>query len=386
MNLLLTFSYNISLQDWANYGFLDREIQFYKKLSKAGIKVNLLTYGNKSDLKFSKFLENIKIFPIKNFKNDLKFRLFIKSFLYPILNYRILKDIDIIKTNQMNGSWIIWFLKIIFRKQLIIRCGFETYKNHLYKYKNKNKHIRVKLRLLFLYIIELISYKISDHIIMSNEFDKRFVLNFFPINPKKISVIPNFIDTDKFRPILKEKEKATILFIGRLSKEKNLENLIEAFKLLDNFSLDIIGRGEMKQLLDEKVKKENLESKISFLGTFNNSELPNIINNYNFFILTSFWEGNPKTLLEAMSCGLICIGTNTPGIREIIKHKKTGILCNHDSKSIASAIEFAYNNKALLDDISKSAREYVINNHSINKIIRKESEIYHSLLKKQKMQ
>ena len=64
-------------------------------------------------------------------------------------------------------------------------------------------------------------------------------------------------------------------------------------------------------------------------------------------------EGNPKTLLEAMSCGLACIGSNIPGINQIITHKKNGYLCNLDSKSIANAVVSVYNNKSLMTSIAR---------------------------------
>ena len=56
------------------------------------------------------------------------------------------------------------------------------------------------------------------------------------------------------------------------------------------------------------------------------------------FILPSYYEGHPKVLLEAMSCGLPCIGTNVRGIREDVEHMKTGYLCETDHNSIADGL------------------------------------------------
>ena len=78
---------------------------------------------------------------------------------------------------------------------------------------------------------------------------------------------------------------------------------------------------------------------ISIVQRMNNFELSPIINQAIHFILPSYFEGHPKALLEAMSCGMPCIGTDINGIREDIEHLVTGYLCETDFKSIADAID-----------------------------------------------
>ena len=217
---------------------------------------------------------------------------------------------------------------------------------------------------------------------ITNKFDKNFIIEHFKINSKKIYVLPNFIDISLFRPIPTKKKEQFILFIGRLKEEKNLANLIESFKYLENYFLDIIGKGTQKPILKALIEKLGLQSRIRFLGSFPNSDIPKILNQYNLFILPSLWEGNPKVLLEAISCGITCIGSKTPGIREIITHEKNGYLCNLDSKSIADAIERVNEDIELRKTLGKNAREYIINNKSLEKIVEREISIYKSLLKK----
>lgn len=378
MNLLLVFTHNISLKDWYYIGILDRELLLYKKLLDKGFNISFLTYGDKSDLKYEKFLNNINIMPI-NEKTGVKSNSFLKTLLYPLFNYKSFKEIDIVKTNQIDGSWITWPLKLFFRKRLIIRCGYEAVKSALHEYKYLSKKKRHLIRIFFLFIVELISYNLADLIIISNSYEKKFIIKKFKISSKKILVIPNYIDIQRFKPISVDKKEKSILFIGRLNEFKNLDNLIEGFRYLDDFSLDIIGNGELKSHLINKVKELNLQSKIKFLGTIPNSKLPKIINQYDIFILPSNMEGNPKVLLEAMSCGIACIGGNNPGINQIIKHKKNGYLCNLDSKSIANAIKYVYNNNDLMNSIGKNARQYIIENHSIDRIFKEELKIYLSL-------
>lgn len=380
MNLLLTFTNQVSLKEWDKMGILDREVLLYKKFFQKGIQVTFLTYGDKSDLEYSEFLRDIDIFPMKD-KTESKALPFFKNVLFPLFNYKKFKKFDIVKTNQMGGSWITWLLKLFFRKKLVVRCGYETYKNELYEYKQLSKHRRGLLRLFNLYIIEWISYRLASHIIVTSNFDKNFIIRKFRIKSKKISVVPNIIDTEVFNKRPAEKKAKSILFIGRLDEAKNLENLIESFEYLEDFSLDIIGKGHLKAFLGAKVEKLKLQSKINFLGNYPNSEIPEVINRYHVLILPSRWEGNPKVLLEAMSCGIACIGSLAPGIKEIIKHKKNGYLCNFDSRSIANAIKRVYEDSELRKTLGYNARKYIINNNSFNKVIEQEIEIYKSLFR-----
>ncbi len=383
MNLLLTFSLNISLKIWDEIGILDREIQLYKRLSEEGFDVTFLTYGTKSDFGYSNLLDKIKVIPIKFLLKRKKMNFF-RILFFPIQNYNLFKNSKIIKTNQMHGSWITWILKILFRKKLIIRCGYELYKSTLHEHKNLKTHRITKLRLAFLYLIEFISYKIADHIIMTNDFEKNFIIQHFKINPTKIKVIPNFINIDIFRPLNIKKKRKSVLFIGRLNEYKNLDNLIEAFTHLKSYSLDIVGIGELKKKLTEKVKKLNLQSRIKFLGTLPNKKLPELINKHEIFILVSNMEGNPKVLLEAMSCGIACIGSDIPGINQIINHKRNGYLCGLDSKSIAEGIKNVNENDEFMKDLGKNARNDIIHYYDLQKILKQEVDIYKTLLKKNK--
>lgn len=100
----------------------------------------------------------------------------------------------------------------------------------------------------------------------------------------------------------------------------------------------LIGDGDNRSHL-EKLAIEN-RSKVTFAGVMMQNQIPFELNRSMAFILPSFYEGHPKALIEAMACGLPVIGTNVPGVRELIVHGKTGLLCSPDSDSIRNAIYF----------------------------------------------
>lgn len=164
-----------------------------------------------------------------------------------------------------------------------------------------------------------------------------------------------------------------ILFIGRLCEQKNLRNLCYAVKEVE-IGLDIIGHGELEQELHSIVEKNEID--VRFLGVFPNNKLPEIISMYRIFILPSFYENNPKTLLEAMACGRAVIGSNVDGIKEIISHRNNGYLCETSSFSISRAIRALTSNSLLCSQLAKNARKYVEKYHNLDTILNNERKIY----------
>ena len=138
--------------------------------------------------------------------------------------------------------------------------------------------------------------------------------------------------------------------------------------------LTIIGQGELKEELAELVREKN--AMVEFKDKVPNSSLPEILNKAEIFVLPSLYEGCPKTLLEAMACSLPCIATNVEGIKEIVVHKENGFLCEPDSVSLRAAILQVLNDKPLQEKIAKGARETILENFSLEKIIQQEVALY----------
>ena len=119
---------------------------------------------------------------------------------------------------------------------------------------------------------------------------------------------------------------------------------------------------------------------MNLLGNIPNHKLPEILNQHELFILPSLWESMPKTLLEAMSCGLPVIGTATDGTREVIKHGKNGILCDTDSNSIREAIITLMGDEELKQRLGVNARKTIEERFSLEKLADKELELYWQLI------
>jgi glycosyltransferase involved in cell wall biosynthesis len=106
--------------------------------------------------------------------------------------------------------------------------------------------------------------------------------------------------------------------------------------------------------------------RVEFAGRKSTHDLPGALNEAKIYILPSHYEGHPKTLLEAMSCGMACIGTNVGGIREELDHGRTGWVCEPESNSIARVVAELLNNTVLRAKLGLAAREHIVENFSLD--------------------
>jgi glycosyltransferase involved in cell wall biosynthesis len=344
MTLALFFTRGVSLELWLNQGLFDREKLAYEEHLKQGNlkKVYWITYGSEdfklsSQLKKEKKLHsNIVIIAMPKVFNIPKIGSYIYSLLIPFLYPKIFRDTDIFKTNQMDGSWSGLIAKWLYRKPLIVRTGYSI--SQLLCDKDPSS-----LKCKWFKFIEKYTYKYGDLAIVSSDHNREYIKEKYRINNQKILVLYNYVNLNIFVPKNEiNKYSDRILYVGRLNLEKNLFSLVKAVSDI-NFVLDIYGEGDQieNQLKDFAIKNN---ARVNFFGVISNDQLPKIYNQYNYYILPSYHEGMPKTLIEAMASGCLCIGTDVPGINEIISDGVNGILARTTtSESISKALKKAVN-------------------------------------------
>jgi len=367
--LVLFFTRGVSLKVWDAIGMLDREVEIYKRLLPYLEGVSFLTYGDESEYDLTTKLGNIKVLPNRW---GLSARGF--SMLAPLLYWKEMKAATFLKTNQIEGSWTAVIAKLLFRKRMIARCGYLW--SIVSTKQNRGRLTRLRVRFL-----EKLAFKFADKGVVTTEALKKYVVEKHGIKEGKVAVIPNFVNTEVFRPLKDVKrEKGRICFVGRLDPEKNLFALLQAIKNLENVSLSMIGNGSQRVALEEKAQEGNIN--VEFLGNLPNYQLPQELNRAELFVLPSLYEGHPKTILEAMACELPVIGTDVEGIREVIAHRKTGYLCGTSAEEIRRAIVEVMGDEELKAEMGRNAREFVVQNLSIEKILEKELELLRSMVEK----
>lgn len=365
-NFGLFLTRGMSLAHWDQLGILTREIMPYQKLAEFFQQIFIFSYGSAEHKYAELFPKNVIIISKPKFLPST-----IYSFLLPLIRGRQLRGLHILKTNQMDGAWAAVVAKKTYKAKLVIRSGYEWLQT-------LEKAHKSFLKRIFASWAEKFAYRNADKIILTSEGSRDFVLQRFAVDSKKIEIIPNFINTDLFKPLNISKEEGRIIFVGRLEREKNLSNLLSALPG-SNAKLVLVGRGSEEAELREITKDKNLN--VEFKGNIAQADLPNELNKSEVFILPSIYEGNPKALLEAMSSGLACIGANVAGINSIITNMEDGILSAPDPNSLKEAIKLLLGNKELCAKLGANAHRKIETQNSFPVLIKKELHIYDQILR-----
>ena len=369
--LVLFFTFPVSLHEWAEAELLEREVKLYRHLRAAGVQVTFVTYGDERDLHYSKELGGIQVCSLYAGGRRPRTRVgaYLQSLFLPLRLGALVREADLLKTNQMWGSWVALLCGVLYGRPVILRCGVERYQNEL-----RESHSR-----LYLFVLRQIStlcYRAASRIVLTTMGSAEFVTERLGIDPRKIHVLPNFVDTSSFSP-LGITDNGKLLFIGRLSAVKNLFALIDAIAATE-YELHIVGEGELRSALASHIRKVRANARL--LGRVPNDQLPELINRYSIFVLPSCYEAHPKALIEAMACGAAVIGSDVPGIRSLIEHGRTGILASPDSESLREAITALMNDRRLRRELGARAREFVVAHFDLSDIARRELSLYRQTL------
>ena len=368
MHIILLFTYGYSLKTWEQSGALDRELLFFKKVSsKENIKFTFVTYGDETDLNI---LNEFDVIPIYKFikKKKSKILNYIYSFYIPFIIKKEIVDFDIIKQNQLLGSWIAIILKKISNKPLFVRTGYDMYKFSI----DEKKSFFVQYLYKILTKITLIS---SDIYTVSSQSDLDFLLKKFKHNSaKKIKIRPNWVNVSINNSTTK-RDRHSVLNVGRLEYQKNQSEIIKALSNT-NFKLTIYGEGSMKNLLLNEAK--NLGVNLNIYNNINNEKLVEVYNDFKYFVLSSIFEGNPKVLLEAMSAGCIVIVRDIANNKEIVENGINGFLYKNQNELNYILKNLDSEDKKLID-ISVNARKKIHQNYSLEKSINLEIEDFNYL-------
>ena len=200
------------------------------------------------------------------------------------------------------------------------------------------------------------------------------------IPENKIESIHNFINLKDYN--LKTENNEYGLYVGRLSKEKGILNLIEAFSKLQDKKLYIAGEGPEKEKIEEIIKNKNLQSNIIMLGYLKQEDVKEYIRKASFIIVPSVWYENcPYSILETQAIGKAVIGADIGGIPELVKDNENGLVYRYDDvDELKNKIEILFENKELTDKFANNAKKYAENNYNKEIYYKKIMKIYKQVL------
>jgi len=169
-----------------------------------------------------------------------------------------------------------------------------------------------------------------------------------------ISIVYNGLDGEILKDLTEKEEEFTLLFVGRLTPSKKPEDVIKAFLKFRKGKLWIVGRGELKDKLEKKYKSKN----IIFKGFVSYKEKKRLMKRAHVILVPGIREGWGRVVTEANALGTPAIGYDVPGLRDSIKDRETGLLCNPNSDSMSEAIDLLFNDRELREKLSKSALKW----------------------------
>lgn len=217
-------------------------------------------------------------------------------------------------------------------------------------------------------------YPKADKIIAISDGIFNFLKKEIKIKSNNLVKIPNPINIDTIKKRSNDSiniklPSKFIVFIGRLSYVKNLPFLIEAFEcanLDDDVHLVVVGNGEMKGILEEKVHLCQKKNKILFMGSFDNP-LP-ILKRASLLVLPSFSEAYPTILLEALCLNVPILATPTKGALEILENIPGTFISKdcYDTNAFSSLLE-----KGIKSSLHLKKATMRVNLHSVDIIGKK---------------
>lgn len=200
---------------------------------------------------------------------------------------------------------------------------------------------------------------------------------------KEITITRNGVDTTFFAPDpANEMDETCILYTGRLETIKGLVTLVESAKYVcqkyKNLKYVLTGKGTIEKVLRARVSQLGLDQNFHFTGYI--SDRNNLLQYYQkatIYVLPSYSEAMPTSLLEAMSCGVASIATDVGGNSEVITDGETGVLVpSRDPKTLAEATLKLLDDKELRHRIGANARKCVVDNYDWELIVSRIEDIY----------
>lgn len=240
-------------------------------------------------------------------------------------------------------------------------------------YEESDEKQRAYIRKIFL---------MADKIIVLSNSWKEWYINTIEKNPP--TVIYNGVDDFMVSDEQISKRNNNILFMGTLCERKGTYDLLKAFQLVlhkhSDAKLILAGGGEIDKC---KILAKNLDiiSSVDFVGWIDYEKKKVLLNNNKVFVLPSYNEGFPLTILEAMSARLPVISTIVGGIPEEIENHESGFLINPgDIEALSVKINDILGDNELTDYISENARKRYLEHFRLSEIVKDIENIYDDLI------
>lgn len=323
-------------------------------LSERGISVYLYSFRKAEDPLFYKILKNVELSSFKedNYtKRSTITRLFVYYIPLIISIRKIYKTVkpDIVNAHYISNNGLFTALACI--KPFVLT----VWGSDIFHYPKQG----LLRKWLTKFVLKRANTIVSSSNVMACEISKY-------TKSKNIEVIPFGVDCLNFKPNDNPKSDDGIVIgtVKSLKKIYRIDMLIEAFSKIEkkfNAQLMIVGGGEEEKKLKKLARKLEVHSKVHFMGTIKNYDLPRIYNVMDIFVSLSKFESFGVSTVEAMACELPVISSDAPGFKEVMINRETGIMItNPNADIVAKTIEEMIVDHNMRKEMGKKGRKRVL--------------------------
>ena len=201
------------------------------------------------------------------------------------------------------------------------------------------------------------------------------------IDIKKFDPSKPFDCDSKLKQYGLKKEDFILTFVGRIVRDKGIQELVEAFdelsKMHNDIRLLLIGGVEQGDNEIDETTKQLIEKNKGIVAPGPQYDIPEILAITNLFVFPSYREGFGLSLMEAGAMGVPSIASNIIGCNEVVEDGKTGILIpSHSVQAIVEAVNKMYSDKILYETMRKNCRDSIVNRYEQQKLFSKFNEFY----------
>ncbi|EDP8374243.1 glycosyltransferase family 4 protein [Campylobacter upsaliensis] len=247
---------------------------------------------------------------------------------------------------------------------------------HYALFKNKNTH--------YLYLSHITRKKYSskfnyfDFIITINQEQKALLEK----HHKNVIYIPNFLP--KMPDVITNHQQKVVLFLGRFSKEKGVLRLIDIWKKVQEeakcreWNLVFVGDGVLKEAMQDKINKLNLNDTIIIKGFTNDVEKEYL--SASIYAMSSYSEGFGMVLIESASYALPSVAFDIAGLSDIIENEKSGFLIEDGNlQEFAKKLQLLMRDENLRKTMGENAKIHTKKHFSKELVLQKWQDLFASL-------
>ena len=234
---------------------------------------------------------------------------------------------------------------------------------------------------------QIVARRLPRAIVVSQT-SRKAVEEAFKLDPARMRVVYNGIDTERFRPLPDvERQQGVLLYVGNSEdRNKGAQYLIDALHILQNdrrdYQLVLVDNEKSRlKLVPRLVQEYGLWSRVHFTGRVSTEQLVRLYNQATLVVSPSLYEGFGLPAAEAMACETPVIATTGGAFPEVIDHEKTGWLVRPgDADALADGIRLLMDDEELRGRLARAGRQSILERFSWRKAAEETVAVYEELV------